>query len=542
MFKWLLGSIRNKLLLISGTGTLLLLLASGYGIFSAQHTLEQYKHFSAHDLRIDREISGITVDFKIQVQEWKNILLRGHDPQQLEKYWGRFEQREASIQQALKKLLPKIDDQATRDKLSQFLREHENLGASYRKGLAAYQAAEFEPRVGDKAVSGIDRAPTQLLDEANEMWRQALQAEEAAVIANDKDNFMLTMLLMVVAIIIAFVAYLLFIQRGVIIPANQLVEAMAKLAEGDFSRPIVTGNTDELGKIAHSAEVIRQSLRSSIEDVSHSSAQMAQAVNDLTDIIDITRNGVLQQQHETDQVATAINQMTATVQEVAHNATSAADAATSADREAQNGRNVVSNTIDGIETLAQKIEQAAVTIDQLQQESNSIGTVLDVIRGISEQTNLLALNAAIEAARAGEAGRGFAVVADEVRALASRTQQSTQEIQEMIERLQAGAENAVQVMQASKNSADATATQATETGAALDNITSAVSQINDMNAQIASASEQQSSVAEEINRNIVAISEIADHSAEGAKRINEANDKLNQAALHLKQLVQRFTL
>ncbi len=542
MIKWLLGSIRNKLLLISGTGTALLLLAAGFGIWSSENAVMQFEHFSEHDLKIEREIGATTVDFKIQVQEWKNVLLRGHDPKKLEKYWGRFEQRESKIKQAVKGLLPEVDDAATHGKLTQFLKEHDNMSTAYRKGLEAYKSAGFDSKVGDKAVSGIDRAPTKLLDEAGELWHQALLAEETEVIDNNKSNIMLTMAFIAMAIVIAFVTYLLFIQRGVIAPANDLVDAMAKLADGDFSRPIVTSNTDELGKIAHSAEVIRQSLHGSIEDVARSSDQMTQAINDLSDIIDITRNGVLQQQQETDQVATAINEMTATVQEVARSASNAADAATSADREAQNGRNVVSRNIDDIEVLAQKIEQAASTIDQLQQESSNIGAVLDVIRGISEQTNLLALNAAIEAARAGEAGRGFAVVADEVRALASRTQQSTQEIQEMIERLQTGAHNAVQVMQESKSSADATATQATETGAALDNITGAVSQINDMNAQIASASEQQSSVAEEINRNIVAISEIADHSAEGAKRINEANDKLNQAADHLKQLVQRFTL
>ncbi|QKQ28087.1 hypothetical protein HUE57_18690 [Candidatus Reidiella endopervernicosa] len=203
---------------------------------------------------------------------------------------------------------------------------------------------------------------------------------------------------------------------------------------------------------------------------------------------------------------------------------------------------MVEHTIDVINTLASEVEHAASVIHTLEQESADIGTVLDVIRGIAEQTNLLALNAAIEAARAGEQGRGFAVVADEVRSLASRTQTSTQEIDEMISRLQSGAADAVKAMESSSNQAQAGVEQAAEAGSSLDAITNAVAQINDMNTQIASAGEEQSAVAEEINRNIVTISSVADETAGGAVQTSNASAEVARLSEQLQALVQQFRI
>lgn len=257
---------------------------------------------------------------------------------------------------------------------------------------------------------------------------------------------------------------------------------------------------------------------------------------------DYARQGVTRQQLETDQIATAINQMTATVQEVARSATDAASAASQADQEANSGRNIVSQTVSSIQTLASNVEEAADVIQKLEVDTTEIGTVIDVIKGIADQTNLLALNAAIEAARAGEQGRGFAVVADEVRTLASRTQESTEEINNMIEKLQAGAKNAVATMETGREQARTGVEQASLAGQSLNAITQSVATINDMNTQIASAAEEQSKVSEEINRNVVNISQVADETASNVSQVAVQSTELGNLASALNEEVERFKI
>jgi methyl-accepting chemotaxis protein len=237
-----------------------------------------------------------------------------------------------------------------------------------------------------------------------------------------------------------------------------------------------------------------------------------------------------------------MNEMTTTVQDVARNTAQAAEAAQRAAQEANSGKQVVTQTLATIDNLANEVEKVAAVIQALETDTGNIGMVLDVIKGIAEQTNLLALNAAIEAARAGDQGRGFAVVADEVRTLASRTQKSTQEIHDMIGRLQSSAAQAVQAMQTGRARAQESVQQAAKAGASLGTITSAVSTISDMNTQIASAAEEQSSVAEEMNRNIVAIRDVAEQTARGAHQTSRATDELSRLSSELQALVGQFKI
>ncbi len=310
--------------------------------------------------------------------------------------------------------------------------------------------------------------------------------------------------------------------------------------DADLSRRVDINSRDEIGEMATSFNNMLEKLHHSMREVSGSTGQLAAAAEELSAITIETNNAIELQRSETDQVATAMNQMTATVLEVASSATTAAEAAHGADSESQSGRRVVQETMDSIDKLAQDVEGTAVIIRRLEGETESIGSVLDVIRGIAEQTNLLALNAAIEAARAGEQGRGFAVVADEVRSLASRTQSSTQEIQTMIEKLQSEARNAVAAMELGQERAQEGVSKAASAGESLQAITSAVGSINDMNAHIASAAEEQSAVADEINRNIVNISQVADQNTENAMQTSKASEELAQLATELQNLVAQF--
>lgn len=322
--------------------------------------------------------------------------------------------------------------------------------------------------------------------------------------------------------------------------AEQIVGGLHALSQGELTHKVDIRGKDEFAWMCWEYSQGRKGFATLVKEILGSAGQLAAAAEELSAVTEQSNSGVMRQQGEIEQVATAMNEMSATVTEVSNNAANAASAAQQADDSAKDGWQVVNTTVDTINNLASEVEHTAEVIENLKGDSLSIGTVLDVIRDIAEQTNLLALNAAIEAARAGEQGRGFAVVADEVRTLASRTQQSTREINDMIERLQNGANQAVSVMEMGRSKAEESVEQAAKAGEALQSITAVVDNIKSMNMQIASAAEEQSSTAEEINRNIVNISEVAQETAGGSQQTASASDELARLASDLQEQVTKF--
>ncbi|PIA65743.1 chemotaxis protein [Pseudomonas sediminis] len=306
-------------------------------------------------------------------------------------------------------------------------------------------------------------------------------------------------------------------------PLQQIKANLDDIAagEGDLTRRLPITSEDELGQLAGSFNRFVEKVHGLVRQIVEMTGQLTELVGQVSEQAQRSEQAMGQQRHETDQVATAINEMSAAAHEVAKSAQNAAEAAQQTDREGQAAKSVVDGSIQRIHSLVEDIRSSGVSLDSLQQDVQSIVSVLDVIRSIAEQTNLLALNAAIEAARAGEAGRGFAVVADEVRALASRTQQSTQEIQGMIDRLQQGTQQSVTSMRRSSDAGELTSEQANKAGESLDAIAQLIATINAMNAQIASAAEEQTAVAEEINRSVhqiaVAVDSVADETERGAQ-------------------------
>lgn len=297
---------------------------------------------------------------------------------------------------------------------------------------------------------------------------------------------------------------------------------------------------NEIGQIASAINEMLEKQTIFTRNLMSIANNIAESSNHLSMVTEETRGGVNNQLAESEQVATAMNEMTATVTEIARNAGDAASASQKADEETANGREVVSQSINGIKHLANEVQNIANVLEQLESESNNIGNVLTVIQGIAEQTNLLALNAAIEAARAGETGRGFAVVADEVRSLAQRSQDATKEIQTIIERLQNGAQAAVTAMNTGLEIANESVDKADAAGISLESIGSAIASISMMNTQIATASEEQSAVAEEINRNIVNIVNIANETSSGAEESTTTTESLAAISMQLQQQLDQF--
>jgi methyl-accepting chemotaxis protein len=426
--------------------------------------------------------------------------------------------------------------------IQQFLATHKEMGDGYRKGLAAFKESGFESRAGDKAVKGIDRAPTKTLEEAARHVEAEAAEATLRVVGHARDVIMVSIGSVVVVVAFGVVLFLWAIQRFIVNPAQRVVEDLSQLADGDFSKTIECSTGDELGQIARSAQKIQKQLGQAIVQINGSSEQLASAARELLSVSEKTNTDVSRQQMETQQVATAINEMTATVKEVARSAEEAEEATQKADEESKKGEDIVTQAVTATRDLATEVKRAAEVISALDAESEHIGKVLDVIQGIAEQTNLLALNAAIEAARAGEQGRGFAVVADEVRLLAGRTQQSTQEIQQMIQRLQSGAKEAVEVMGQGQGKAIHSVEQVEEAGVALAAITQVVGTIMAMNSQIASAAEEQGVVAEEINRNIVAINDLSSETARGAEQTAATSEQQARIIEDLQQVVSSFRI
>jgi methyl-accepting chemotaxis protein len=338
------------------------------------------------------------------------------------------------------------------------------------------------------------------------------------------------------------IALAVLLTRSIVLPLAQSVKVAQGVASGDLTGEITVSGKDEPARLQQALKSMQENLRETIRRISDSSNQLASASEELSSVTEDATRGLHQQSQEIEQAATAVNQMTAAVEEVASNAVATSQASRESDRIAQHGREQVHQTVLSIESLADDVTANATQVEDLAQKVYGISKVLDVIRSIAEQTNLLALNAAIEAARAGEAGRGFAVVADEVRALAHRTQQSTREIEQMIGGIQQGTDQAVSSMQQSNGRARATLDIAKSAGTALEEIASAFTLINERNLVIASASEQQAAVAREVDRNLMNIRDLAMQTSAGANQTSAASHELSRLAVDLNSMVARFSV
>ncbi|RMN40304.1 methyl-accepting chemotaxis protein [Pseudomonas syringae] len=465
------------------------------------------------------------------------------DPQSIQNTIDNF----PGYRKAFSEAVAQYDSLVASDKERSFYTPVKNSADAYSKQL---DLLEPVMRQGDIAAA-VSLVSTGIRPLTNTMEQQIKDltnfnnegAAQAGQNATDLYNSGLWLVVGIIAgVVILTVGLALMLTKSITSPINDALSVAERIAASDLSKEVLVSGTDEAGRLLKALAQMQANLRSTIMQISDSSTQLASASEEMTAVTEESSRGLVAQNDEVNQAATAVTEMSAAVDEVARNAESASEESKRTQGYTEVGLARVAQTLKSIQKLNGNVENTSDQIQGLSDRAQGITKVVEVIRAIAEQTNLLALNAAIEAARAGEQGRGFAVVADEVRALAHRTQVSTQEIEQMIAAIQNESDQAVKAMNTSRDLAIESLGVAQEASSSLDQIATAIVQINERNLLIATASEEQSHVAREVDRNLVSIRELATQSAAGASQTASACGEMSKLAVNLNHLVNRFVV
>ena len=502
-----------KLPLAFTVSLLLLFAAALFGISRLNQALDTYQTTVAQSFEHERMAAGMLNNFKVQVQEWKNVLLRGKDPAQLTRYWAAFEKQEKAIKDEAQKLVVALPPGEGRERVQQFSQAHERMGAAYRKGFEAFKAADHDPQAGDKAVAGMDREPSQLLDQAGGLIAKASSevAERAAKAAQRATTISLVVMLVVCALGIAgAIAF----SRTVVNPLDNAVRVSQAVASGDLTVARQVQGKDEIALLLNALHDMQISLshvvsnvRNNADSVAAASTEIAQGNNDLSARTE-------QQASALEETSASMEELSSTVQANAENARTANQLAVNASTVAVQGGDVVAEVV--------------TTMKGIHDSSKKIADIISVIDGIAFQTNILALNAAVEAARAGEQGRGFAVVASEVRNLAQRSADAAKEIKTLIH--------------ASVERVELGTTLVDKAGATMSEVVSAIRRVTDIVAEISAASNEQSLGVSQVGEAITQMDQATQQNAALVEQSAAAADSLKVQAQQLVQAVAVFRL
>jgi len=528
-------SLKNKFLLLVGLVILFTLIGAGVLFSYNMHSLK----FSINVAETEVPTLNKAHELKlavVQVQQWLTDISATRGQDGLNDGFDEAENNANKFNSIINELIALDKGNSVRYQAMLPI-----FDAYYETGKKMAQAyIDDGPQAGNKMMSEFDAVAEKMTRSVDE-FLISVEQRTTEVVSRQKDNVLTSRYMLVAGsllVLVISIILLIVISQAL----ADLPRVAAQLSKGDISMSFETERKDEIGQLMRGIQVMSDKLKSMHSEITSAASKLSRVSENVRVESVSTNENIHDLNSKTEQVAAAMNEMTTTVQEVAVNITKSAAASKGADMEAVNGKGVINQTINEITQLANKMDTTATTIHQVEEESEAINAVLDVIKGVADQTNLLALNAAIEAARAGEHGRGFAVVADEVRTLAIRTQESTSEINEIIAKLQQKSRDAVEVMNQSRQQAHIVVEHANEAGSSFSVIATSISDINSMSNQIASAAHQQGGVSEDINKNILSINDMTHEAAISSGKTADASKELAAVVKELEGALGQFKI
>ncbi|WP_370981422.1 methyl-accepting chemotaxis protein [Agaribacterium sp. ZY112] len=533
-------SVRRAVLIVVVGGVFAVGFISVASFLQLNQGINDYDQLLSEELQSAIETERLGLGFKTQVQEWKNVLLRGHTDSDREKYWQKFQAKQRDNQTLAASLLKRDLPAEARAKIESFKQEHARIFSLYKQGYQTFVRSDFDPTVGDSSVRGIDRGPAKDLSSAVNLLEELVAEHSNEISERAHSTINRGIAILVVAVLLVSVLSWHLVSSKISRPIYRLRGAINQIAAGDFSVSLPEPSTDEIGDVIRAVEVLQNKLLNSTENLLSTMQVLESADFKLAGATEKIQGATHEQYQRTDMVASAMTEMSASSREIADQAQEAAAASNEADQAATEGERTMARAIDTISHMKEHISSTTDVIRSLEQSTTQVGTVLDVIGGIAEQTNLLALNAAIEAARAGEQGRGFAVVADEVRTLAQRTQESTAEINQIIETVQGGVTEAVKAIETGQGQSEESMATVSATGESLTAIRAAIDRISSVNQFIAGSVQEQSTVSEDITEKITEIAGIANDSADQAAAVQAAADDVRSTREQLERVVNEI--